>query len=394
MTPSNRQTGETTLNLRAIGTEIATPLDTLPPKSVEPALGVYRCSVLIVDDEPAILGLLRELLATDFEVLTAGSAEEAKELFAKRSVDILLTDQQLPGQAGVQLLEHVCLHSPQTIRILMTGMGRLEDAVDAINCGRVHRYLFKPWKSEQLLHTLHQAARNFLLERSHGQLVEELRRLNLGLEQRVQQRTLELEQANRQLQQRNTMLTRMALTDALTGLPNRRAMDRLARNEMFRRARYPTPMALAIFDVDHFKEVNSRFLLSGGDHALTWLGQTLAQAVRTVDTIGRVGGEEFLLIAPETEADGAWTLAERIRISVEQGRTMYAGADIQLTMSCGVIVVPKEVPAGFEQLRHSAAAALGEAKSAGRNRTVMRVLSPPGERVAAVTVKRDESLAR
>src|SRR4029079_947145 len=132
----------------------------------------YRCSILVVDDEPAIRNLLSELLSSDFEVLGVPSAETARVEFAQRPVDIILTDQQLPGQSGVHLLEHVCLRSPQTIRIMMTGLGRLEDAVDAINCGRVHHYLFKPWKADQLLHTMRQAARTYLLERSHTQLLE------------------------------------------------------------------------------------------------------------------------------------------------------------------------------------------------------------------------------
>src|SRR5262245_64396165 len=162
----------------------------------ETGVSSYKCSILVVDDEPAIRNLLDELLAADFEVITAHSAESAREILSQRSIDIVLTDQQLPGQSGVQLLEHVCLHSPHTIRIMMTGLGRLEDAVDAINCGRVHHYLFKPWKADQLLHTMRQAARTFQMEKTNALLLEQLQRLNLELEQRVQQRTHELEETN------------------------------------------------------------------------------------------------------------------------------------------------------------------------------------------------------
>src|SRR5205085_3650489 len=144
----------------------------------------------------------------------------------------------------------------------------------------------------------------------------ELRRLNLELEQRVQQRTRELEEANRQLHSKNLMLKKMALTDSLTGLPNRRAMDRLGLQELMRRLRYPSALTVALIDADNFKRVNSQYLLSGGDHVLTWLGQTLAKAVRTVDTVGRVGGEEFMVVAPETDLEGAHILGERIRTTV------------------------------------------------------------------------------
>jgi len=334
----------------------------------------YRCSILVVDDEPAIRSLLTELLRPEFDVVAADSAEAARGVLAQRPIDIVLTDQQLPGQSGVQLLEHVCLHSPQSVRIMMTGLGRLEDAVDAINCGRVQHYLFKPFKADQIVHTMRQAAHSYVLERSHTQLMEELRRLNLELEQRVRVRTAELEEANRQLHQKNSMLRKMALTDSLTGLPNRRAIDRLARQELVRRARYPGPLAVGLIDADNFKQINSAHLLSGGDHVLTWLGQTLGKAVRTVDTIGRVGGEEFMVVAPETDAEGAWILAERIRTTVESAETAYNGAAIQITVSVGMAVAPVGAEVTYDLLRHAAAAALGEAKVAGRNRSVLRVL--------------------
>jgi diguanylate cyclase (GGDEF)-like protein len=343
----------------------------------------YRCSILVVDDEPAIRNLLGELLRDEFDPIAAESAEAARTILGERAIDIILTDQQLPGQTGVQLLEHVCLHSPQTIRIMMTGLGRLEDAVDAINCGRVHHYLFKPFKNDQLVHTMRQAAHTFLLERSHGQLLEELRRLNLELEQRVKARTSELEEVNRQLHQKNSMLRKMALTDALTGLPNRRAIDRLAKQELVRRDRYPNAVSIGMIDADNFREINKdpRFLHTGGDHVLTWLGHTLGRAVRTVDTVGRVGGEEFLVVAPETDLEGASALAERIRSRVEGGETAFNGVPIRITVSVGMAVAPVGAVVTYEQLRHAAAAALGEAKAAGRNRSVMRVLPGTPEEI-------------
>ena len=145
----------------------------------------------------------------------------------------------------------------------MTGVYSMEEAVEAINSGLAQRFLFKPWRPEQLVALVRQAARTFLLERSHENLLDELRKLNLELEERVADRTRELEHTNRQLEQRNTMLQKMALTDALTGLPNRRAMDRLAKTEVLRRARTPSPLAVALVDADNFKSINTRFLLAG-----------------------------------------------------------------------------------------------------------------------------------
>src|SRR5262249_24965605 len=151
-----------------------------------------------------------------------------------------------PRMSGVQLLEWVRANYSRTVRLLMTGFAELEEAVDAINRAQVFRYLFKPWRTEELVEVLNSATRTFLLERSNEQLLQQLRTLNQELEQRVQQRTRELEEANHELEQKNKMLEKLALTDPLTGLPNRRAMDRLAERELRRRDRYPSPLAVGL----------------------------------------------------------------------------------------------------------------------------------------------------
>src|SRR5438128_10460528 len=93
----------------------------------------YKCSVLVVDDDPSILSILQAQLAADFEIFTAVSTEEARGLLTQRSVDILLTDLKLTDESGLGLLEWVRRTSPRTYRVLLTGTARLEDAVDAIN---------------------------------------------------------------------------------------------------------------------------------------------------------------------------------------------------------------------------------------------------------------------
>jgi diguanylate cyclase (GGDEF)-like protein len=339
-----------------------------------------KCSLLAVDDEQPVLTMLAALLKDEFEFLTASSAAEARIRLTQRDVDLVLSDQFLPDntaspESGVQLLEWVRHRRPATVRILMTAQASLEDAITAINHGQVHRFLLKPLNPANLLETLRGAARTLMLERSHEELLDQLRRLNQELEQRVQQRTTELEEANRQLQYKNSILEKMALTDPLTGLPNRRAMDRLVRTELQRRTRHPAPLSLLIADADHFKDINTRFLLPGGDQALVWLAQALAQTARTIDAVGRIGGEEFLILAPETPVDGALTLAERLRKAIEAGSTAYQNRRIQLTVSIGAAVAEDSVPATYEQLRDLAAEALGEAKQTGRNRCVVRTLT-------------------
>ncbi len=338
-------------------------------------MGRFKCSLLFVDDEPALAQLAKNLLSADYDLRVVETAEEAQLLLARHDVDIVISDQQLPGLHGIPFLEWCREHTPRTVRILMTGAYSIEEAVEAINSGLAQRFLFKPWRPEQLMNLVRNSARTFLLERSHENLLDELRRLNLELEERVAERTRELEHINRQLEQRNSMLQKMALTDSLTGLPNRRAMDRLAKTEVLRRARVTSPLAIGLVDADFFKDINTRYLLPGGDHVLAWLGNTLTGAVRTIDTVGRVGGEEFMIVAPETNMEGATVLAERVRRAVEMSATEFNGETIRITVSVGMVVVEPDTLVGFDQMRHAAAAALSEAKTTGRNRSVVKTLT-------------------
>jgi diguanylate cyclase (GGDEF)-like protein len=293
-------------------------------------------------------------------------------------VDILVSDLQLPDETGLSLLDWVRRTSPRTSRVLLTGTARLEDAVDAVNQTQVHRLVLKPWRAEDLIQTLRATARGLLLERSHEQLLDELRQLNLDLEQRVAERTRELEAALATIQQKNHILEKMALTDPLTQLPNRRAIDLIARKELLRRTRTPAPLAIGLIDADHFKEVNTLYTLPGGDHVLAWLAKLLNDSLRASDSLGRVGGEEFMVVAPATDGDGARVLAERLRANVEAGVTEYHGQPIRMTISVGFAVADSGSPAGYDHLREVAAEALKHAKESGRNRAVVRSIRPPG----------------
>jgi diguanylate cyclase len=338
----------------------------------------YKCSVLVVDDDSHILALLARQLEGDFEVMTAATADQARAVLALRSVDMILSDLQLPDETGLSLLDWVRRTAPSTARVLISGTARLEDAADAINQTQVHRLVLKPWRSEDLLQTLRAAARALMMERSHEQLLDELRKLNQELERRVADRTRELEVALGQLQQKNAILEKMALTDPLTGLANRRAIDLIARKELLRRARTPAPMGMVLIDADHFGQMNKTYTQTGGDHVLIWLSATLQNAIRVSDSLGRVGGEEFLVVAPGTDAAGAAVLGERLRSAVETGVTLYGNHAIRMTISLGIAIVDAFTNVSYDQFRECAAEALKEAKEGGRNRTVIRRFAPPG----------------
>ncbi len=340
-------------------------------------MATEKCSLLVVDDEPYILPTVAALLADEFDVIIADSADAAEEVLTRRHVDLILSDQRMPKRTGVQLLEWVRLHHPKTLRLLMTGYAELEDAVQAINRGQVYYYLLKPWRTEDLQQVLRNAADRVRLERNRDELMEQLRRLNQELERRVTERTRELEEANTLLQQRTREFERLILIDPLTGLFNRRAVEGLAVAELRRHNRYSNPLAIGIIDVDFFKRINTEFDLPGGDEALKGLSRILTTSLRDVDSVGRIGGEEFLIIARETNAEGAAVIAERIRSTVATTPLEYMQHRIGITVSLGFAVAETGVQSEYAPMYQLAASALSAAKRAGRNRFVIRRVGHP-----------------
>jgi diguanylate cyclase (GGDEF)-like protein len=266
---------------------------------------------------------------------------------------------------------------------LLSGHGEMGSVVEAINRGHVYYYLPKPFPGpELLLQTLRLASHAFVLERKNQDLLEHLKNLNMELDDKVRQRAGQLVEAMRELHQKNKTLEKLALTDVLTGLPNRRAMDHLAERDLLWRKRNPAPLALGLVDIDHFKDINTTYKWSGGDRVLAEVSRCLSDSLREIDYLGRYGGEEFMLIAPQADQHGAAVLAERLRKRVESTPIHYKGSTIHVTVSIGMAVVPKDGKADLERMKEVCEAALLMAKQQGRNRCVISTL-PPEEAILA-----------
>jgi len=191
------------------------------------------------------------------------------------------------------------------------------------------------------------------------------------LEIRVQERTLELnialqelEEANRELEQKNTL-------DELTGLYNRRFYDQRITAEFRRSRRNLTPLSLIIIDIDLFKKVNDTHGHLAGDACLVLLAEKIKQCLgRSTDFGCRYGGEEFCLILPETDCKGAIALAEEVRKTVGSENFVIGELSLSMTISCGVSTYQQEKQAAPEQLFAAADKALYQAKHQGRNQVL------------------------
>ena len=155
------------------------------------------------------------------------------------------------------------------------------------------------------------------------------------------------------------------MTDALTGLGNRRSLDLFLKQQVPNALRYNTPLSIIIFDLDHFKNISDNFGHSIGDQILQKLATLIRERAREADLLGRWGGKEFMLICPETELRGAERLAEILRIAI----ATY-NFSIPLPLRCSFGVAQLQFGEDAESLFARADRALYEAKQAGRNQVV------------------------
>lgn len=162
-------------------------------------------------------------------------------------------------------------------------------------------------------------------------------------------------------------LQRLAMTDTLTGILNRRQFFILAEQEVERSRRYGRTLALLLYDIDHFKQVNDTFGHQAGDIVLRELAKLVHEQLRRNDIEGRVGGEEFAVLLPETTISEAVVLAERIRGIIESFAINIGETSLHITASFGVTAV-KENDVALDSIYQRADSALYEAKNAGRNR--------------------------
>jgi|HubBroStandDraft_6_1064221.scaffolds.fasta_scaffold37445_3 diguanylate cyclase (GGDEF)-like protein len=308
------------------------------------------CKVLIADDSRVYRKLVEHSLADEgYALLFAETGREAMALFSEHQPSIVITDWMMPDLSGIELCEHIRKQSrqPYTYLIILTGNTEKDNLVAGLAAG-ADDYLTKPFHRGELL-----------------------ARVGVG------RRIIEL---HRELEAKNLLLEELALTDPLTGLPNRRAIDDWANRQLSGAQRYGFSFLVVLADLDHFKAVNDTYGHEAGDSVLRKFSEILKANSRRSDMCGRIGGEEFLLILTHTTQENAKGVIERIRRQLETTKFDFGGGSLTVTASFGLAGFEGAQPADFNRLVIQADAALYSAKRTGRNRMEIAAPSVPGDK--------------
>ncbi len=305
--------------------------------------------VLLVDDDAFVRRIVAvHLERAGYEVIEAKDGTEALDRFEREQVQVVITDVGMPRLGGLGLLAALRERELAPEVILLTGShaSDTQAAVEALRLG-AHDYLTKDIAAgEALALAVERASEKWRLRQENSRLLRELQRLSL--------------------------------TDALTGLGNRRAFDQALRQEVARAQRQYTELSLVLFDIDHFKRVNDTLGHPAGDEVLAEFARRLRSVARVSDRAFRHGGEEFAVLLGDTDSDGASGLAARVLMAVAGSSFVAAQRPVRLTCSAGVTELAAS-DVSPEALLRRADRALYEAKSSGRNRVIVASGRPPRE---------------
>jgi diguanylate cyclase (GGDEF)-like protein len=294
--------------------------------------------ILVADDSPVYRKLVEQSLSQEhYTLLIAKNGRQALDLFAEHQPGVVITDWSMPDISGIELCQHIRRDFNQFYAyvILLTGNTDKEELIEGLAAG-ADDYVTKPFHSGELQARV-----------------------------RVARRMVEL---HRQIQDKNRQLEELALTDPLTGLPNRRAIDVWAIRELSAAARYNFSIWVAMADLDHFKNVNDSYGHDAGDTVLKGFAEVLKSNTRDSDVCARLGGEEFLVVITHVEKENVTIPIERIRTQFECQKFAVADRTFGATASFGIAGLRVTASPNFSDLVARADAALYSAKKKGRNR--------------------------
>lgn len=323
-----------------------------------------NAKILIVDDRPENLLTLENLLdEPGLEIIRANSGEEALAHTLDHDFALVLLDVQMPGMDGYEVAE------------LMRGNKKTKNIPIIFVTAEVRgqHHLFKGYESGAVDY-LFKPLDTMVFQSKVGVFIElfrqreALRRKTIELDMKL----VELEELQQQLEETNEQLLLLSITDGLTGLLNKRQFDVLFADEWKRAHRSKSPLSLIIMDIDHFKAYNDTYGHALGDDCLVKIAHAISDTVkRDIDKVARVGGEEFAIILPDTDLEGAQFVAERIRQCIEGLSIPHADSATTncVTTSVGVSSTIPSKKLIARELIKTADMALYQAKAKGRNQS-------------------------
>jgi two-component system, cell cycle response regulator len=313
-------------------------LESVTPITVDPSP-----TILLAEDDPVTRMLMTRFLnKAGYEVDAVANGSQALDKMTKRYYPMLVTDWEMPEMDGVSLCKAVrnLQLDGYVYALLLTARDSKEHIIAGLEAG-ADDYLIKP---------VHEA--------------ELIARLNAG------RRILNLEYSLRVANQRNRILS---ITDALTGAHNRRYLMEQLPRELERCRRYAYPLSVLMCDIDHFKQINDARGHAAGDDVLQQFAGRVQKSIRTnSDWVSRHGGEEFLIVLPETAHEGALFVAEKIRMLVAGTPFATRSGETPVTASFGVAstgVNGPDITLKVDALIRTADECLYKSKQGGRNRT-------------------------
>lgn len=304
--------------------------------------------ILVADDDATSRVLLKAIASKlGHDCLVASDGSSAWELLQSGNIDVLLTDWMMPGVDGTELCRRVRheLRDSYTYIVIITGLADPEQILEGMNAG-ADDYIIKPVDPLDVQTCLVAAERVTMLHR-------------------------QLNQVRAQLEEANLELLGRSLTDSLTNLGNRRHMEEELLKVHARALRSESSYCVTMFDIDYFKFYNDHYGHPAGDEALRQVAKCLSRVVRSGDAVYRYGGEEFLLVMPNCDAEAATAAAERVLHTVNLTAIPHKGrptSPLIITLSAGVACHTPDSDLTIHDLVEHADQALYAAKLSGRNR--------------------------
>lgn len=319
-----------------------------------------RPRLMVVEDDPDTAALIRETLQDYFGPdCVRHCATVAQALAADTDqIDLVLSDMNLPDGTGLEVLEKLLRRRPELPIVLVTGEGILENAVTAIRKG-AYDYVVKA--GDYLFALPLVVEKNLQIWRTKQE--------NQRLAEQLKRTLEEVRIKNQQLEEAVAKLETVAATDPLTCLANRRAFNQAMDRSFAEATRYGHDLACIMIDLDGFKLLNDSLGHQKGDELLQRAARVLEANCRRSDVAGRYGGDEFILLLPQTDIDTARQVASRIRdefSAAAQSLARQMTTPTPLTMSIGLSSLHHSRPANPEALVAHADHALYRAKQAGK----------------------------